>query len=167
MMNKARLSAFSLPLVTSAERNRTEKSLRESERQLQALVTSLDDIVFEVDAQGTYRNVWTANESLLAQPKSKLIGQRIRDVLPKATAAPLEESVLHTLNNNKVEEVEYPLDLPNGRHWFLARISPIRSLQGSEKTVSMLVRDITEHKQAEQAILGKRTKIPHIHRAIR
>ncbi len=63
----------------------------ESNRQLAALVTSLDDIVFEVDEQGIYLNVWTANESLLAQPKDKLIGQRITDALPEAVAVPLEE----------------------------------------------------------------------------
>ena len=134
------------------ERKLAEETMAESNRQLKALVTSLDNIVFEVDEQGIYRNIWTGNESLLAQPKDKLIGQRIRDALPEAVAARLEESIRRALNKNKVEEVEYPLDLPRGRHWFLARVSPIYSPDGFSKSVSILVRDITEPKQAEEAL---------------
>ena len=69
------------------------------------------------------------------------------------------KSIRRTLNNNKVDEVEYPLDLPSGRHWFLARVSPIFSPDGSSKTVSILVRDITERKQAEEALKASRIQV--------
>ena len=102
------------------ERKRTEKSIVESNRQLKALVTSLDDIVFEVDAQGTYLDVWTADENLLAQPKAELIRKQIKDTLQEETAHSIMQSIGQVLKNNDVEEIEYPLMLPSGRHWFLA-----------------------------------------------
>ncbi|HUI88132.1 MAG TPA: PAS domain S-box protein [Anaerolineales bacterium] len=134
------------------ERKRAEDALREHEGQLRALVTSLDDIVFEADEQGTYLNVWTADESLLVQPKAKLLGQQISDALPKGIAQQVEEAIGRALTDRKVGEVDYPLDLPNGRHWFLARINPIPSPDASRRTVSLLVRDITERKKAEHQI---------------
>jgi PAS domain-containing protein len=58
-----------------------EEAILQSERQMSALVSSLDDIVFQFDAQGTYLNVWTANENLLVQPRDELLGRHIEEVL--------------------------------------------------------------------------------------
>jgi PAS domain S-box-containing protein len=58
------------------ERKQAEDALRSRERQLRALVSSLDDIVFEVDAHGTYLNIWTADEALLFRPRTEVIGKR-------------------------------------------------------------------------------------------
>jgi PAS domain-containing protein len=55
-------------------RKQAEDALSARERQMRALVTSLDDIVFEVDEQGTYRQVWTSNENLL--PTQVSIGEQ-------------------------------------------------------------------------------------------
>src|SRR5205823_15108031 len=43
----------------NAERQRTEALLRESEMRVRALVGSVDEIVFEFAADGTYLNIWT------------------------------------------------------------------------------------------------------------
>ena len=147
------------------ERKRTEESITESNRQLKALVTSLDDIVFEVGAQGTYLNVWTADESLLAEPKAKLLGTHIKDTLEKETADLIMEAIQRVLQANEVEEIEYSLDLRSGRHWFLARISPIASPDSSNQTVSMLVRDITERKAAQEAIRLRLAELELVHQS--
>jgi len=47
---------------------------QESEARLQALLSSLDDLVFELDENGTYLKIWTANDALLAVPRGELIG---------------------------------------------------------------------------------------------
>ena len=132
------------------EQRKAENKSREDERQLRALVTSLDDIVFEIDEHGTYLNVWTANESLLARPKAEMLGRRIQDLLPKKIVQRIDESISRVLDSGKVEEVDYPLNLPSGQHWFLARISPIFSTGAPNKTLSLLVRDITQRKIDEE-----------------
>ncbi len=49
------------------ERKQIEKALSESERQMQALLASLDDIVVECNAKGVYLHVWTVKEDLLTR----------------------------------------------------------------------------------------------------
>ena len=147
------------------ERKHTEEFITESNRQLKALVTSLDDIVFEVDAQGTYLNVWTADESLLSEPKAELLGKQIEDTLQKETAVSIMEATQRVLKTNHVEEMEYPLILPSGLHWFLARISPITSPNGNSQTVSMLVRDITERKATQEVMSLRLAELELVHQS--
>jgi PAS domain S-box-containing protein/putative nucleotidyltransferase with HDIG domain len=134
------------------ERKRAEEAILERERQMKALVTSLDDIVFEFDEQGTYLNVWAADESLLAQPKAQLLGKRIEEVLGDENGRPLAEALKQVLASGQSESIEYPLQVIGGQRWFLARISPIIASNEAHQTASMLIRDITERKQAEEAL---------------
>jgi PAS domain S-box-containing protein len=131
------------------ERQRTEETLRENERQLQALVTSLDDIVFQADAHGTYVNVWAADESLLFRPREQLIGRRFDEIFGKETSQPFFEVLARVLESGTPETLEYSIQLADGQHWFAARYNPIQSKDGAQKTVSILVRDISGRKSLE------------------
>ena len=141
------------------ERKRAEETLRERERQMQALVTSLDDIVFEFDEHGTYLNVWTGDDRLLAQPRFELLGRRSIDVLGKENGRPFIEAIERASKTGVSENIEYPLDVIGGRRWFVARISPILDTDGTHRTVSMLIRDITPRKQAEEELRSLNEKL--------
>ena len=143
--------------VNISRRKRIEAALRESEERLRALIQSIDEIVFELDANGTYLNVWTEDERLLARPRSELLGRKIEDVLGKETATPFLSVIRSVIENGRSERIVYELDVTGGHHWFLARISPILSHDGSCRSVCMLAREITEQKQIEQEL--RRTKV--------
>ena len=148
----AERTACRLVMMDMTERKQAEEALRESERQMNALVTSLDDIVFEFDDQGTYLNVWAADESLLAQPKEQLLGKRIADILGEENGRPFADAVRRVMAGGQSESIEYPLDIPGGKHWFVARINPILAQDRSVQSASMLIRDITERRQAAERI---------------
>ena len=82
--------------------NQATETFRNRERQLQALVSSLDDIVFEVDAQGTYLNIWTADESLLFRPRAEVIGKRFDEVFGEEGSRPFFEFLARTLTSDRV-----------------------------------------------------------------
>ncbi|MBI5292730.1 MAG: PAS domain S-box protein [Chloroflexi bacterium] len=144
-------------------RKRAEATVLESERQMRALVTSLDDIVFEFDEEGTYLNVWTSNESLLARPKAEVFGRRIVEMLGEENGRPFAEAVKHVLASGQTENIEYPLEVIGGQRWFVARISPILTAEGHYRTVSMLVRDITERKRAEEELRLRLAELEALH----
>jgi two-component system, chemotaxis family, CheB/CheR fusion protein len=129
-----------------------EASLRSSEARLRALVSSIDDIIFEVDPQGRCLSAWTGNPKLLAQSRDKQRAQSIEDFLPAQSVPPLREAIDRVIKGNTPESVEYALDLGGGKRWFIARINRIVSQENAPKTLSVLVREITPRKEAEIAL---------------
>jgi PAS domain S-box-containing protein len=129
------------------ERRQAEDELREREHQINALVTSLDDIVFEIDGQGTYLHTWTTNESLVALPKSQLLGKRMVEVFGDEVGRQYEDTVRLVLESGKPKTIEYPVEVASGRRWFMARISPVVGIDGAPNAVVALVRDITDRKR--------------------
>jgi PAS domain S-box-containing protein len=139
-------------MIDVTARKQAEEKLRESEQQLRALVTSLDDIVFEVDEHGTYRNVWTANDALLFQPRHQIIGRRFDEIFGAEASRPFFDALERVLASGEAETVEYPIGLADAQRWFAARYNIIQASDRTTGTVSIMVRDITERKQAELAL---------------
>ena len=119
---------------------------------MRALVASLDDVVFEVDEQGIYRQVWTANESLLPLPKSQLLGKSLVEVSGEEKRNFFQGALQRVLVSGNPETLEFPLDMPSGHLWIMARVSPILVPGESPHSVVVLVRDITDRKKAEVKI---------------
>jgi PAS domain S-box-containing protein len=134
------------------QRVQAEASLRSSEARLRALVSSVDDIVFEVDPQGRCLNAWTGNPAVLSRSHGTHRPHSIEDFLPVQSFPPLREAIERVSKGNKPESVEYSLDLGGSKRWFLARINRIVSQENTSKTLSVLVREVTPQKQAEIAL---------------
>lgn len=134
------------------EHKRAQLGLQESEARLRSLVESTDDVIFELDEDGTYLNVWTTNEQLLARPKQELLGHHIDEVLGAEAARPFLEACGRVLCTGRSEGIEYSLDFPGARRWFLGRISPIGPTNASGRRLCLFVREITDRKRAEEDV---------------
>lgn len=129
------------------------EALRESEARLQALLASLDDLVFELDEDGTYLGVWTTDDALLVAPRRELLGRTVREAIGEDIGLVLTQVIRHVLDTGCPELWEYCLDVPAGIRWFQARVAPIAGPMGaSSGRVCLLVRDITIQKVAEEEI---------------
>jgi diguanylate cyclase (GGDEF)-like protein len=124
---------------------------RDSEARLQALLSSLDDLVFELDEDGTYLGIWTADDTLLAAPRSELLGRTVRELLGDEIGLCLTSIIGHVLETGCSETCEYSLKVPAGTRCFQARIAPIAASQSLPRSVCLLVRDITLQKLIEVA----------------
>lgn len=134
------------------QHKQAEASLRSSEAQLRALVTSMDDLVFEVDRQGRILSAWTGDPQLVARSQQEGGVQCIEDFLPAQSSPPLREALARVVKINKPASVEYALDLGGAQRWFAARINQIVAPDSTRKTLSVLVREITPRKEAEFAL---------------
>jgi PAS domain S-box-containing protein len=132
-------------------RKLAEGELLDRERQLEAIVQAVNDVVFEFDADGTYLSVWAADDNKLAAPRSELVGRRIAEVLGEAESAKLTPRFHRVIETGVPESFEYSLDLPDGEHHFLGRIKPLAGVGDSPDSVCMGIADITERRFAEQA----------------
>ena len=136
------------------ERQLAQEALRESEARLRALVTSMDDVAYEIDEQGRYVNVWTSNEGLLPRPRQEMIGQRVGYFYSEQWDRHFFRTFDHVVATGRPETVEYELDLPEGKRWFSGRISPISADGRNYRNFCLLVREVTESKRAEVKFRG-------------
>jgi two-component system cell cycle sensor histidine kinase/response regulator CckA len=130
----------------------------ENESRLQALIGSIDEIVFELAPDGTFLNIWTTNEELLYRPRHELKGKRVSDVIGEDFFRPFSLIFDRVLVTGRGEELEYSLDVPAGKRWFLARMNRVPSADNEQYTLCLAVRDITDRKHAEEKLLVSEEK---------
>lgn len=155
--NTLRTEGVPTPIVRGmahdvTERIATQKALHESTARLQALVSSIDEIAFEFSVDGTFLEIWTADESLLFHPRKQLLGHRISDVMGESFAPLYRDVFRRVLETGKGEDLEYPLQSEGEERWFLCRVTPIAAEDGTYKSICMLARDITARKQTEKSL---------------
>ena len=129
------------------ERKWAEERLRSSESELRALFEAMDDVVFEIDAQGRYLSIAPTNPALLYRPREELLGKTLHDVLPARTAEELLGHIRRSVESRETVKVEYSLPLDGRKAWFEGTITPL-----SRESVVFVGRDITEHKALEERL---------------
>jgi two-component system, cell cycle sensor histidine kinase and response regulator CckA len=130
----------------------------ENESRLEALIGSIAEIVFELARDGTFLNIWTTNEQLLYRPRHELKGKRVSDVIGEDFFRPFSLIFDRVLITGRGEELEYSLEVPAGKRWFLARMNRVPSADSDQHTLCLAVRDITERKHAEGKLLVSEEK---------
>jgi diguanylate cyclase (GGDEF)-like protein/PAS domain S-box-containing protein len=137
---------ISIRPVTSLE---AREALRESEARLHALLSSIDDLVVELDENGIYLAIWTTDETLLVAPPSELLGRTVREALGDEIGRRMTSAVRRVLKMGQPELFEYRLEVPAGARWFQGRLAPI--VGSASRTACFVVRDVTDQKLAEEA----------------
>lgn len=126
---------------------------------LQSLITSLEDLVFEIDGTQTFKNVWASDESMLFMPKEAFLGKTVTEVMGAQSAiftAPVNEAI----KTGTTQEVVYPHLNPAINEWFKARIKPVKKSPQPENYILVLsIQNITEQKLADLALERARNQL--------
>jgi len=134
--------------LNNLERERkTQESLLESEERSRAILSALPDLMFVYSRDGYYLDYHASEKSLLYVEPGQFIGKSILEVLPKEVAELFLQGFERVYETNQLQIIDYVLDLPVGLRHFEARIT----LMDDQRLV-VIVRDITERKQAEQEL---------------
>jgi PAS domain S-box-containing protein len=128
------------------------KLLHQPPHPLESFLESFNDGVFEFDFEGTLLNFWGSGRGLLHPHARKALGRRAREVMTKKTFDPFRRAFARVLESGQSEDVEYVVQLPEGRRWFLARVTPIPRTYRGRNTICLLARDITQEKNAMEAL---------------
>ena len=124
--------------------------MRDAKERLEATLSALPDLMFEVDAQGRFYDYRTPSmEKLFVEP-SQFLGKTAEEVLPPESAGILMQAIRQVSGSGERARVEYSLDIADRISYFEATLSPKGDLCTPEGRIIALVRDITERKQAEQ-----------------
>jgi len=137
------------------DRRRAERALEAERSLLAALMDSVPDLIFFKDREGRFTavNVAYARMLGLAAP-ADAVGRTTADFLGRAHfEAALHEEEQILASGQPMAGREEALDLPGRqRRWLLLSKAPVRDPQGGFSGIVGVGRDVTERKNAEQAL---------------
>lgn len=129
-----------------ASRDRIEGRLNE----LEQIVASFHDIVFELDKDGIFRNFWVKDPSVLFVPPSVFLGKPMHALLEEhymPTAANLLPAYEESVRYRKTVDVEYRLPGLDGL--FNCRYKPILNPDAEMVGMLVIITDITQQRDLE------------------
>jgi PAS domain S-box-containing protein len=127
-------------------------SLEESARRLRALLEAMQDVVLHQGPDGRYLEIAPTRHDLLYLPPTDMIGKSPYDIFPREQAGFFQRAFEQAWQTRTVVTIEYALPIADRECWFEARLSPVLDEQGRPTTVLSIIRDITTHHQARQAL---------------
>ncbi len=129
-----------------------EKRQQELNVFLESLIASIDDIVFEIDGNKRFRNVWVKDEKSLFVPKTEIIDKTIQEVLGSFGAllsAPVDKAIQY----NETAEFEYQHIDSSIDRWYAAKVTPIRTdIQKENYRLALIIHDTTNKVKQERAL---------------
>jgi PAS domain S-box-containing protein len=133
------------------ERKKAEEALQQSEERFRAIFETAEDFIFIKDRSLKYRQVNPTMERLFDLPASKLIGRTDEDLFGEETGSHIREEDIRVLGGEIVEEehIEPVKGVPKSFHVIKV---PLRDSSGKIVGLCGIARDITERKEAEDAL---------------
>jgi len=110
-------------------------------------------LLFEMDRDGRYLQVWTSEEQLLVRPANELIGRTITDIVGPALAARFLAIFRRVIDTGEPAQFEYSADVPAGRRTFSCAARPRDPRGGGERRITLFVYDITDAKALEAKLV--------------
>jgi PAS domain S-box-containing protein len=145
-----------------ANRRQVEEALRESEGRHQAIIRAIPDLIFTNRADGEFVAVEASDTSALFVPPEDFLQRKVQDVLPEAVAGRFLDAYRQALATGRLQELDYRLPVGGRERRFEARVVP-----ASEERLITIVRDITERKRTEEALLASQRRYAAIIAATR
>ncbi len=128
------------------------RALRESQSQLEAILTHAPAIIYIKDAQGRFLLVNQAFEAAFGVPRAEIVGRPASDLIPVEVAAAHEANDAQVMRTGQASQFQESAVQADGqRHTVISVKFPIRDAGGQIYGVGGISTDITARVQAENA----------------
>lgn len=144
-----------------AERRRAEKALHTSEARLRAILDHSPAVIFLKDAQGRYLHVNRQFERRFRLDRGQVAGRTDLEIFPREQAIQFQNHDREVLRDGLPLEFEETARYHNGSRVSIVSKFPLRDARGKIYALCGIATDITERKQAEEALKSLSRKILH------
>jgi PAS domain S-box-containing protein len=153
-LNPIKLESGEIEEISCVSHEVTEKKLaqlelRRSEERNKAMINALPDLIFRMNNEGTVLDVVYKSEYQLVEASENLVGKRIQERYPDEIGHSFIKNVRAAIDDNNVMQLEYELGLNGSKGAYEARFARI-----NEEEALVIIRDITEKKEAEENLLA-------------
>lgn len=131
------------------------KEVVKNNKELDLIVSSLDDVVIEINHEGKIFNCWVSDLRKPIIDTKGAIGKNISEVFPARCVVKFNEAILRVISEKDYQyiECEDPFNKENN-DWYSVKIFPIKD---SENLVSLTIRDISPKKKIEAKLKESET----------
>jgi len=137
-----------------------EQRVKDSTAELNALFTSMQDLVIVYDKEGRYLKVANTNSELLVNDYKDRVGKTVYDVFPKELADRFVHHIQTVLKTEETMQIEYVLEINHKKVWFNTSVSPL-----NKESVIWMARDISDRKfiEEESRFVGTHDKLTKLY----
>jgi PAS domain S-box-containing protein len=136
------------------------KSADDAQARLAAIVTSSADAIVGKTLDGIVTSWNQAAERMFGYSAGEMIGQSIRRVIPADRQAEEDMILARLAQSESIQHFETVRLANNGRTFDASvTISPVRDTEGRVIGAAKIIRDISERKQAEQALQASKDRM--------
>ncbi|HPN37150.1 MAG TPA: ATP-binding protein [Melioribacteraceae bacterium] len=121
--------------------------IKNNERELSALFTSLNEIVIIFDDKGIYKQIAPSCRNLLVKPYDEIINKSLFEIFDEDTALFFYNAITKSIKEKTTEIIEYDLEIDGKTLWFEAKITYI-----TNNLCIYAAHDITNKKLAENRL---------------
>jgi len=114
---------------------------------LEAVLTALPIMIFEIDAEGTILKLDSDSPSFFDVPLQTFLGTHLSTLFPKQVTKELETVLLAIKKGEQPPVINYTSVLDDGNHWFEARFIASREMYSIA-----IIQDVTRYKIGEAKI---------------
>lgn len=127
----------------------TQLELSKSEAKVKAILTSIDDIIMEVNHEFIISNIWTKNTKIMLVPTEQMIGKKLNSFIGRYPFIQNIYDNLVLLSQDGIpRKIEFPMNLKGEILWRRASIYTLT--ENPEKLYCLQISDITTAKNAEE-----------------
>ena len=140
-----KIIAYTANITSRCEK---EVQIRQLEERNRKIIEALPEFIFIFDDNFFITDVLMAPDTELLHPVEVLKGADGRSIYSSEVSDLFISSIHECLKSGKLKEIEYPVDVEAGRHFFQARIAPF---EGNK--VLALIHDIGDRMRRSQELL--------------
>lgn len=138
--------ALSEHVSIAINRARLVSQIRRGEAQTRALVDAIPDLIATINRAGRYVFLKPALDFEALRPPHEIVGKAVADIMPTPLAARVDAYLKAAFETGEIQVFEYQLPGSSGD----VRDFEARMVPASAEEVVVIVRDITDQKNAER-----------------
>ncbi|MDR9459613.1 MAG: ATP-binding protein [Dehalococcoidia bacterium] len=128
--------------------------LRRSEEKNLAMLNAMPDSICQIRKDGTVEGYKPAKDDCLPFIAAEAVGKKLSELMPQKISELAIGHMKKVLQNNSMQVFTYSIHRKGEWHNYEARM-----VGGSKDVVLMIVRDITEQKRAEAALIKEKEEV--------